>query len=757
LKKVVEMNKYKFSILVLFCALVQVMHGYAQKPTSYVNPLIGAGGHGHVFVGASVPFGAVQVGPSNIYKGWDWCSGYHYSDSILIGFPQTHLSGTGGSDLGDVLVMPFTGKIKTDKGTQENHSLGYSSLFSHATEKVRPGYYSVLLDDYKIGVELTASERVAFHQYQFPNDNKEAHIIIDLKEGINDKTTDTYIRLVNDTTIVGYRFSKGWANNQQLYFAAILSQPVTKFSVYTNDTLLDNITGRSLNIKGVLNFKQNPGLVKMKVAISPVSEENALGNIAAEIPNWNFNEVAKQANDKWNKELGKIEVETNNETDKRIFYTSLYHTMIDPALFNDHNNDYRGSDKVVYRNAPFTNYSIFSLWDTYRALHPLYTIIQPEKVDDIINSMLVIYQKQGKLPIWNLMGCESNLMPGISGVQVVAEAYMKGFKGFDRKLAYEAVKNSMLNNDSYRGLGCYKTFHYIPYGTTRESIARTMEYGISDGSIALMAKQLNQKDDYTYFTERSKYYKNYFDPATKFFKGKDSSGNWNPVFDEWKISRPYINDYCEGNVWEYTWLAPQDVEGIVSLLGGEKEFAKRLDYFFNTPLPHDPKAPPDIAGLVGMYAHGNEPGHHNIYLYAYVGEQWKTAEKARFILQDLYKDSTDGIAGNEDCGQMSAWYILSSLGFYPVFPANCSYVMGSPLFDKAVIHLAENKTLTIKAINNSPKNIYIQSVTLNGKPYDKTYLLHQDIVQGGTLEFKMGSKPNKKFGAAESSRPKSMY
>jgi predicted alpha-1,2-mannosidase len=383
--------------------------------------------------------------------------------------------------------------------------------------------------------------------------------------------------------------------------------------------------------------------------------------------------------------------------------------------------------------------------------------MQPEKVNDIINSMLVIYQKQGKLPIWNLMGCESNLMPGISGVQVVAEAYMKGFKGFDRQLAYEAVKNSMLNNDTYRGLGCLKTFHYIPYGTTRESIARTMEYGISDGSIALMAKQLNQKDDYTLFTERSKYYKNYFDPATKFFKGKDSSGNWNPVFDEWKISRPYINDYCEGNVWEYTWLAPQDVEGIISLLGGEKEFAKRLDYFFDTPLPHDPKAPPDIAGLVGMYAHGNEPGHHNIYLYAYVGEQWKTAEKARFILHDLYKDSTDGIAGNEDCGQMSAWYILSSLGFYPVFPANCSYVMGSPLFDKAIIHLAENKTLTIKAINNGPKNVYIQSVKLNGKPYNKTYLLHEDIVRGGTLEFKMGSKPNKNFGAAESSRPKSMY
>jgi predicted alpha-1,2-mannosidase len=751
------MNRYKRTIFLILGVLFQVINVYSQKLTAYVNPLIGAGGHGHVFVGANVPFGAVQVGPSNIFKGWDWCSGYHYSDSIIIGFPQTHLSGTGGSDLGDVLIMPFTGKIKTDKGSQNNHSTGYSSLFSHSTEKVRPGYYSVVLDDYKIAVELTASERVAFHQYQFPNDNKDAHIIIDLKEGISDKPTDTYIKLLNDTTLVGYRFSSGWANKQQLYFAVILSQPITQFNIYTNDTLLNGVSGRSLNIKGVMDFKQDPGLIKLKVGISPVSEENALANIAFEIPHWDFDAIAQQADDKWNKELSKIKVETNNETDKRIFYTALYHTMIDPTLFNDHNNDYRGTDKKVYRNAPFNNYTIFSLWDTYRALHPLYTIFQPEKVNDIVNSMLAIYQQQGKLPIWHLMGCESNLMPGISGVQVVVEAYMKKFKGFDTQLAYEAVKNSMLNNDGYRGLKYLKTLHYIPYEATRESVARTMEYGISDGSIALMAKQLDQKEDFDLFTERSKYYKNYFDPATLFFKGKDSSGKWDPQFDPLRSSRPWINDYCEGNAWEYTWLAPQDVEGIISLLGGDKKFAKRLDYFFNTPLPHDPKAPPDIAGLVGMYAHGNEPGHHNIYLYAYVGQQWKTAEKARYILHELYKDSTDGISGNEDCGQMSAWYILSALGFYPVFPANCAYVMGSPLFNKAVIQLPEGKTFVITAINNNSSNVYIQNVKLNGKPYDKTYIKHQDIMQGGELEFVMGSKPNKKYGKAKENRPKSTY
>lgn len=730
---------------------------HAQRFTRYVDPLIGAGGHGHVFVGANVPFGAVQVGPSNIFKGWDWCSGYHYSDSIIIGFPQTHLSGTGGRDLGDALIMPFTGDVKTDMGTQENHRSGYSSLFSHSTEQVRPGYYSVVLDDYKIKVELTASEHVAFHQYHFPGDNKAAHIIIDLKEGNGDKTTDAAMKFLNDTTIVGYRFSSGWADHQQFYFAVVLSQPVSACELYKNDTLLSGPSAQDKNLKAVLTFGKNPGVVKLKVGISPVSEENALANIKAEIPHWDFAAVARQADDKWNKELSKVEINTSNEKYKKIFYTALYHTMIDPALFNDCNNDYRGVDKKVYRNALFKNYTIFSLWDTYRALQPLYTIIQQDKVNDIINTMLAIYQQQGRLPIWSLAGCETNLMPGVSGTQIVAEAYLKGFRGFDTSLAYEAVKNSILDQDSYRGLGYLKTLHYIPYDATKESVARTMEYGVSDGSIALMAKQFGRNKDYALFSERSKYYRNLFDPGTDFFRGKDSSGRWNPQLDPLKSSHPWIDDYCEGNVWEYTWLAPQDVEGLVSLLGGDQKFSQRLDEFFNTPLPHDPKAPPDIAGLIGMYAHGNEPGHHNIYLYPYVGQQWKTAQKARYILTELYKDSTDGISGNEDCGQMSAWYILSSLGFYPVFPANGAYVMGSPLFDKAVINLPEGKKFTITALNNTVSNMYIQSVKLNGKPYDKTYIMHSDIIRGGHLEFVMGDKPNKHFGSLKENRPKSFY
>ncbi|ANH84058.1 sugar hydrolase [Niabella ginsenosidivorans] len=751
------MKRYLFLLLIIPALLIQMADAAAQQLTRYVNPLIGAGGHGHVFVGASVPFGAVQVGPSNIFKGWDWCSGYHYSDSIIIGFPQTHLSGTGGCDLGDVLIMPFTGEIKTDKGTQEHHRTGYSSLFSHSTEQVRPGYYNVVLDDYKIRVELTATERVGFHQYHYPDDHKEAHIIIDLKEGTGDRSTDARLQLLNDTTIVGYRFSSGWAKNQQLFFAVILSRPVSSFNLYRNDTLLNGSSARDKNLKGVLTFQHNPGVVKLKVGISPVNEENALANIRTEIPHWNFNAIVRQADDKWNKELSKIGIETPDTAYKKIFYTALYHTMIDPALFNDANNDYRGTDKKVYRKAPFKNYTIFSLWDTYRALHPLYTIIQQEKVDDIINSMLAVYQQQGKLPIWHLAGCETNLMPGVSATQVVAEAWLKGFRGFDTRLAYEAVKHSILSQDQYRGLGYLKSLHYVPYEVTRESVARTMEYGISDGSIALMAKQLGQNADDDLFTQRSKYYRILFDPKTNFFRGKDSTGAWNPRLDPWKSSRPWINDYCEGNVWEYTWLAPQDVEGVIGLLGGDQQFSARLDSFFNTPLPPDPDAPPDIAGLVGMYAHGNEPGHHNIYLYPYVGQQWKTAEKARYILTALYKDATDGISGNEDCGQMSAWYIFSSLGFYPVFPANGAYVIGSPLFDKVVVHLSKGKKFIITAVNNQPANKYIQKVKLNGKPYHKTYILHQDIVRGGNLEFVMGSKPNKNFGSLKENRPKSVY
>jgi len=712
--------------------------------SSFVDPYIGSGGHGHVFVGASVPFGAVQLGPENFYKGWDWCSGYNYRDSVLIGFPHTHLSGTGIGDLADLLIMPYTGAIKTDKGIETEPGSGYASRYSHKNEKVRPGYYSVKLDASGIRVELTATERVGFHWYHFPQ-GKEAHVIIDLKEGINDRSTDTYITRVDQYTIEGYRYSKGWAKNQWLFFAIRSSQPLSKFNVYDDNKLLDGTNGKGAAIKGLISFDNALADLKLKVGISPVSSENALANIEAEIPGWDFQKVRDAANAKWNKELAKISVQTNSLTDKRIFYTSLYHTMIDPAIFNDHNGDYRGADKKVYKNASFTNYTVFSLWDTYRADNPLYNIIQPKRAGDMINTMLAIYDQQGKLPIWHLMGNETGTMVGISSMQVVAEAYLKGIKGFDAERAFAAIKGTAMSDSL--GMKYVKNFEPIPTDKQSRPVAKALEYAIGDGSTALMAKKLGKTDDYNYFAKRAQSYKLYFDPSDKFFKGKLSDGNWSPGFDPLKSKN---NLYAEGNAWQYLWLVPQDVPGLISLLGGEKAFNNRLDEFFNLNAKADLD---DLTGLIGQYAHGNEPSHHITYLYTYSGQQWKTAEKVRYILKDMYLALPDGIIGNEDCGQMSAWYVFSSLGFYPVFPASGAYVIGSPLFDKATINLDNGKKFTVETVGNGPKNIYIQSITLNSKSYLKTYILHQDIMNGGILKITMGNKPNYNFGKLQANRP----
>lgn len=745
------MKKRQFFLAATLSFLVGITN--AQRLTSYVDPYIGSGGHGHVFVGASVPFGAVQVGPDNIPKGWDWCSGYHYSDSILIGFAQTHLSGTGIGDLGDVLIMPYTGAAKTDKGKQENLSSGYASKFTHANEKVRPGYYSVKLDN-KVNVELTASERVAYHRYHFPV-GSQARIIIDLKEGIEDKATDTHIEQTDPTTFKGYRFSKGWAKDQRLFFAIKTSKPVMHFAVYNEAALQKGKTGKGKAIKGLITLDNFSGTVDLKVGISPVSADNALANIVAEIPAWNFDEIVQSADKKWNNELSKINIETADAVDKKIFYTALYHTIINPSLYNDHNGDYLGTDKKLY-HASFNNYSVFSTWDTYRALNPLYTFFQPERLNDIIQSFLAIYQQQNKLPVWHLEGNETNTMPGISSVQVVAEAYLKGFKGFDTALAFEAAKKSMMINEG--GLNFDRNFQPIPSDSEQESVAKALEYAVSNASVALMAKKAGSEKDYAYFNKRFHNYQLYFDSSVGFMRGKTASGQWNPAFIPDRSSGAYIKDYSEGNAWQYLWLVPEDVEGLIRLLGGDDPFIKKLDSLFVLQSAPDPDAPPDIAGLIGQYAHGDEPSHATVYLYPYAGQQWKAAEKSRFIMKNLYKENTDeGMSGNDDCGQMSAWYILSALGFYPVFPANGAYVFGSPLVSKASIHLQGNKTFTVEAVNNSAENIYIQKAELNGEPYNKSYIMHNDIIRGGTLTFTMGSKPNYSFGADVSNRPKSVY
>lgn len=725
----------------------------AQSFTSLVNPYVGTAGHAHVFLGANVPFGAVQLGPDNVFRGWDWCSGYNYTDSIIKGFSHTHLSGTGMPDLGDVLIMPFTGEIKTGKVTQETPTAGPSSRFRHAFEKVKPGYYGVSLDDYKIGVKLTATERVGFHQYQYLNQSP-AQILVDLSEGIGDKTIETFINKVNDSTILGYRFSKGWAPDQRLYFAIRLSTPMNQFEIYDNGVKQNANTAKGTGVKGFIRFDRPLSSVSLKVGISPVSAENALANINAEIPHWNFDKVAQQAEAKWERELGKIVINTKDTTAKKIFYTSLYHTMIDPALFNDANGEYRGADKEVHKGT-FNNYTILSLWDTYRALNPLYTITQPNRVNDMISTMLNIYKQQGKLPIWHLAGNETNLMPGMSSVQIVAEAYLKGYRGFDTALAFEAVKNTSLRDEF--GLNYVKSLGYIPHNKIQESVAKAMEYCISDGSIALMAKKMGKKEDAALFAKRALYYRNYFDSTTKFFRGKNEQGEWNKEFGPGRTSHPWIDDYCEGNAWQYTWLVPQDVEGLIKLLGGDAAFINRLDTFFKLKIEFDPNSPPDISGMIGQYAHGNEPGHHTTYLYSYAGQQWKTAEMVRYILKNLYDNTPEGISGNEDCGQMSAWYIFSSLGFYPVHPAGGAYVLGSPLFDNATIQLPNKKTFSLKVEQNSEKNIYIQRVILNGKPWPNSYITHQQIMQGGTMTIVMGSKPNLKFGHLPASRPKSGF
>jgi len=719
-----------------------------QSNLKYVDPYIGTGGHGHTFMGASVPYGAVQVGPNNINKGWDWCSGYHYSDSLCIGFSQTHLSGTGIGDLGDVLIMPYTGKIKTQIGSPQQP--GYAGLYTHRNEKVSPQYYSVTLKS-GIRAELTATERVGLHRYTFPK-NQEAHIIINLKDGNADQATDTYLKKIDDYTFIGYRFSKGWAPNQQLWFAVVSSVPVSQLNLFDDDAPQAGNELKGHSVKGVLSFDHAPSTVILKVGISPVSAEKALANIKAEMPGWNFNEVVTQAAQKWDKELSKIQVQGSDLSAKRTFYTALYHTMIDPALYNDHDGEYRGTDKKVYPNPGFNNYSVFSLWDIYRSTAPLSTLLHGDKVPDFINSLLAIYKQQGKLPIWPLMGNETDCMVGYHAVPLIVDAYLKGYRGFDVSLAYEAIIKSSTRDDY--GMNYIKDRGYIPADKEFESVSKAMEYAIDDWCIAQMAARLGKTKDAEEYTKRAAYYKNYFDKTIGLVRPKMSDGSWKSPYNPLK-SIHGKGDFTEGNGWQYTWLVPQDPEGLIKLIGGDEKFISRLDSLFKVSGDMGDEASGDITGLIGMYAHGNEPSHHVTYLYAYAGAQWKTAEKVRQIMKDFYADKPDGLIGNEDCGAMSSWYIMSALGFYPCNPANGMYVIGSPLFNKATLNI-NGKTFNMEVVNNTSVNKYIQSMELNGKQYHNSYIWHRDIAKGGKLKIVMGSKPNYSFGKLEVNRPKSI-
>ena len=559
-------------LLLLFDSLSVVCQNVVQN----VNPYIGTGGHGHVFLGANVPFGAVQLGPVNLSEGWDWCSGYNYSDSTIIGFSHTHLSGTGIGDLGDILVMPTTGGLIMNKGSLKQP--GNFSLFSHADEIASPGFYSVVLKRYNIKAELTASERVGFHRYTFPA-SKNAHLIIDLVQGIGwDKPVYGYIKKLNDSTLVGYRYSSGWANDQRVYFAVVFSRPFKNIELFTNGHLTKNVVAMSDSVKAAVNFSTFAGQqIEMKVGISPVSTDNALMDMATEIPGWNFDEVKNHASLLWNQQLSKVLIKSHDAKAREIFYTALYHCFIAPSIFNDVNGDYCGTDKQVHRQAHFTNLTTFSLWDTYRCENSLLTILQPKRVSDIVNSMLAIYQQQGRLPVWHLMANETNTMPGNSATQVIADAYLKGIKGFDTTLAYEAVKNTaMLDN---RGLKYVKRYGYIPADSMVESVAMGLEYAIADGCTALMAKRMGKQDDYQYFKMRAGYYSNYYDSTVHFMRGRISATQWREPFSPF-ISRHMKDDFTEGNAWQYTWLVPQDVHGLIRLIGGEKKFTRKLDSLF---------------------------------------------------------------------------------------------------------------------------------------------------------------------------------
>jgi predicted alpha-1,2-mannosidase len=750
----------QFLCLLTCCTAISA---FAQKEpllVSYVDPYIGTAAHGHTFLGASVPFGAVQVGPTNINKGWDWCSGYNYSDSVVIGFSQNHLNGTGIPDLCDIMIMPFTGQVRTEPGGQTNPGKGYGSRYDHRNEIARPNYYSVWLKDHHVKVELTSTERVAFHRYHFPAD-RPGHIIIDLLQGNFDtgwQHPKVYacLQKLNDSTLIGWRNSSQWAQDRRIYFAIRTNIPLTGLSMLNGKAIVNSDSVQADTVKALISFnklRHTPAEVLLKIGVSNVSGQEALANIAAELPGWNFDDIVRQGNEKWEQALGKIKIEAADPVQGKVFYTALYHTMITPALYNDHDGSYRGTDGKVYSHAPFNNYTIFSLWDTYRTLNPLMTLIQPERVNDFVNTMLAIYQQQGKLPIWHLQGRETDCMVGYSAVPVIADAIMEGFHGFDANLALEAMKASSTRDDY--GMNYLKQMGYIPADKEQESVSKALEYAVDDWCISRVAAKLGKTSDEQYYAQRAKLYNRYFDTTTKYMRPVLADGSFRTPFSPFSSRVHDWGDYTEGNAWQYTWLVPQDVESLIRLEGGDKAFVNKLDSLFVVTGDLGSEAPPDISGLVGMYAQGNEPNHHIPYLYDFAGYPWKTAEKISLITREFYTAKNDGLCGNDDCGQMSAWYVMSALGFYPVNPANGVFVFGTPLVRKAVLKAGEGKSFTMETVNFGPKNIYIQHATLDGAPYSKSFIDFQQIRAGSTLKLYMGDKPNLDFGRAPADRPTS--
>lgn len=760
------MNKWSL----LFWAFPLSVCAQQKNVVQYVNPLIGTQRMGHTFPGATVPFGMVQLSPdtdtlpyemngkynADVYK---YCAGYQYDDKTIVGFSHTHFSGTGHSDLGDFLIMPTVGALQLNPGIATDTKTGYRSAFSHANEKAEAGYYKVQLDDDNITAELTASTRTGFHQYTFPKSNN-AHIIFDLMHGIynyDDKNVWTFIRVENDTLVTGYRQTNGWARTRTVYFAMTFSKPfkeygckdLSKKQVYRGfwrkfdqAKNFPDLAGKQLRM--FFNFDTEAGeKVKIKMALSSVSTEGALLNLRTEIPHWDFDKTKAEAQAAWNTELTKIALEAP-EAEKQNFYTAMYHAFLGPTVYMDVDRKYKGLDQNIHTANNFTNYTTFSLWDTYRALHPFFNLIQPARNSDMVNSMLAHYDQSvlKMLPIWSHYNNDNWCMSGYHSVSVIADAILKGNAKVDAAHALEACVTTA-SHKNYEGIGPYVEKGFIPDEKLGTSASTTLEYAYDDWCIAQVAQKLGRTDIYDAFLKRSTSYKNLYDASVGFMRARKEDGSFKAEFDPLST---HGQGYIEGNSWNYSFFVPHNPDDLINLMGGKKKFGARLDTLFTMYLPDKYFAETeDITrdGIIGNYVHGNEPAHHVSYLYNFAGQPWKTQQRVRMILKNQYKPAPDGLGGNDDCGQMSAWYLFSTLGFYPVAPGSTQYQLGSPAINKAVIKLENGNTFTIEANNQSDKNVYVQKVLLNGKQLEQPVIGHEDIMKGGSLVFFMSDKPKK--------------
>lgn len=737
-----KLSELSFGILLLFsfsaCVSQQPDAETECYATEYVNPFIGTDFTGNTYPGAQAPFGMVQLSPDNGLPGWDRISGYFYPDSTIAGFSHTHLSGTGAGDLYDISFMPVTLPYK-----EADAPLGIHSLFSHDEETASAGYYQVRLKDYNINVELTATERCGIQRYTFPE--ADAAIFLNLRKAMNwDFTNDTRIEVVDSVTIQGYRFSDGWARDQHIYFRTRFSKPFASVQLDTATVIKD---GKRIGSSAIARFDFHTSAgeqILVTTAISGVSMEGAARNLAAEAPADDFDKYLAVTRKNWNEQLSKVEIKSNDIDEKVKFYTALYHSMLAPTIYSDMDGAYYGPDKQVHQADGWTNYSTFSLWDTYRAAHPLYTYIEPQRVNDMVKSFLAFSKQNGRLPVWNFYGSETDMMIGYHAVPVIVDAYLKGIGDFDPKKALTACV-ATANIDEYRGIGLYKKYGYVPYDVTDHynsenwSLSKTLEYAYDDYCIARMAEKLGEKQIADEFDKRSLNYKNVYNSQTTFMQPRNNKGSFIENFSP----DDYTPHICESNGWQYFWSVQQDVDGLISLVGGKERFAQKLDSMFTYNPSADEDLPIFSTGMIGQYAHGNEPSHHVIYLFNAIGQPWKTQKYAAEVMHELYKNTPAGLCGNEDCGQMSAWYVFSAMGFYPVDPISGKYEIGTPMYPEMKMHLANGKTFTILAPAVSKENIYIQSVKLDGKPYDKSYITHEQIMNGSIFEFEMGNKPGK--------------